>query len=722
MRLNIEDNFPTAALSKLAIAEASNRQHYRPVYSLHKYWARRLGSIFRTIGICLFSGASRNNILRLSSNNEIDTTCLYFQKHDFSDKVIYDPFMGGGTTIVELLRLGAKCVGVDLNPIAYWTTRQQVIGNYEKKYKKGLEELEKKVKSRTMNHHKSTCPSCGKKADVIYYFWIKTVECGQCSRDVELFKYYVLSRPYRSSNGAKNVLFCPICREVFQWIGELKNFNDCPSCGSDFHPFTGNYHKGNYTCSCGFNEPLLKAVKKKQTVLNQHLFALEYYCPHCKVRDYKKISNQDFKKWEESRDKFNEKKKLLKYIPRSIIPMGEKTRALLNYNYHYWHELFNERQLLSLSGLLETIMQINDTETCYFFLTIFSKMLEYHNMLCQYNYGAKKIVNSFNHHAYPITTMPVENNTWGTDIGAGTFESFTRFSMKAKNFNDEPFEKIRTANGIKTIKIPGEKLKATIADDVKDVIVPRSEYNCFIGCRDAKDMHITKKALDAVITDPPYFDNVMYSELSDFFHVWLRLGLKDDFTSFRTNLIPKTNEIVKNRLKTYDAFTKGLTTVFRACHSMLKDEGVLVFTFHHKKIKAYASILESLIQSRFAITNTFHIVSEPFFSPHVKNKDSPVLDSVIVCRKKMKEEPIYWEELLDRAENKLAKTLNELKVSIKSIRKADQLSITRSKIMELYSRHCTGSKLVKNNGQDVTPKKALEIAKDMLISIEIGRG
>ncbi|MFW9994826.1 MAG: hypothetical protein ACFFD4_22485, partial [Candidatus Odinarchaeota archaeon] len=607
--MNIENNFPAAALSKLAEAEASNRQHYRPIYSVHKYWARRLGSVFRTLGISLFSGAAREDILRFTSNGDIDTTSLYFQKHDFLDKLIYDPFMGAGTTIVELLRLGAKCIGVDLNPVAYWTTRQQVIKNDQVGIKAALEELEKRVKPQIMKYYQTGCPSCTGTANVMYYFWVKTVQCNHCTREVELFKYYVLSRPYRSRKGSLNVLFCPVCREVVHWKGELKNFSSCPSCGNKFDPFKGNYLKGNYICACGFNEPLIAAVKQKKEVLNQKLYALEFYCPSCKVRGYKKVNENDIDNWERALKEFDEKRDVLTY-PRSNIPQGEKTRALLNYNYYHWFELFNERQLLSLSMLLRGIMQLTSNENRYFFLTVFSKILEYQNMLCQYNYGAKKIVNSFNHHAYPITTMPIENNPWGAEIGAGTFVSFIKSSMKAKRFNEAPFEKLRTKNGVLAVEIPEESLTGLLTVKIDELTSSTSTANCLIACCDAREMILPEKILDAVITDPPYFDNVMYSELADFFHVWLRLGLKDEIAAFKSEHVPKDSEIVKNNYRTENNYEEGLTSVFTRCHRMLKDEGALVFTFHHKKTEAYTALLEAIIKSNFTITATFHIVSE----------------------------------------------------------------------------------------------------------------
>jgi adenine-specific DNA methylase len=74
--------------------------------------------------------------------------------------------------------------------------------------------------------------------------------------------------------------------------------------------------------------------------------------------------------------------------------------------------------------LLSAIKKIGNKNIRELLVTSFSSSIEYHNLLCQYNYGKKHIINSFNYHAYPITMMPVENNVWGAKVGAGTFDSY----------------------------------------------------------------------------------------------------------------------------------------------------------------------------------------------------------------------------------------------------------------------------------------------------------
>ena len=106
----IEQHFPVEMLNQVALSEGNSK---KPIYRMHKWWARRLGSVFRTIVLSVFG------------DKEETSESIWHKFCDGADlkgKIILDPFMGGGTTIIESLRLGCKVIGVDIYPVAWFVT------------------------------------------------------------------------------------------------------------------------------------------------------------------------------------------------------------------------------------------------------------------------------------------------------------------------------------------------------------------------------------------------------------------------------------------------------------------------------------------------------------------------------------------------------------------------------------------------------------------------
>jgi len=140
--------------------------------------------------------------------------------------------------------------------------------------------------------------------------------------------------------------------------------------------------------------------------------------------------------------------------------------------------------------------------------------------------------------------------------------------------------------------------------------------------------------VDFVITDPPYYDNVHYSELSNFFYVWLS-QLVDD-VHFEHELVPTEREAIVNKGmgKNHEDYRTLLTQVFRECHRVLKDAGRLIFTFHHSKRQAWWTVFEALTSAGFRIVDYFPVQSEYRVNPHIRNKQAIDMDLVLVSQKR----------------------------------------------------------------------------------------
>jgi adenine-specific DNA methylase len=700
----LESKFPAQYLSRLSKDETHAR---RPIYTIHRWWARRPGTIFRGIILGAFSSESLA---------EEHFKQLMRKRVDLNGKIIVDPFMGGGTTIVEGLRLGCKVIGIELNPVAWFLTKKEVeevnIDEIGREFKK----LEEKVGRKILEYYKTTCPKCKGQADVINFFWVRKIKCEKCNEEVKLFPNFKLAE----LNKDKLIVFCPKCYEIFT-IGKESDKVVCKNCNEMFSPLKGYAGGTEYKCrSCGHRSKILKALKSMKEKPSLELFALEFYCPTCDLREYKKADEKDLALYRKAVEEFNKRKDELLFPKQMILP-GKETKRLLNHNFKYFYEFFNERQLLCLSMLLKAILEIKDVNLREFFLLAFSHSLDFNNMFARYNQKARKVEPMFAHHAFYPKKMPTENNVWGTRYGRCSFTKCVSLLIRGKRYCENPFEfTIKEKNKKKVYT--GEKIKGKIASNFEDLV--KGEKNVLLLCRSSENLcFIPDRSVDAVITDPPYFDNVMYSELADFYYIWLRLALKDVYECFKPEYSPRIEEIVVNSAlqKNEESFISGLTKVFQECYRILKNDGLMAFTFHHKKEEAWLSVLEAVTKAGFYITSVIPVYAEMSTSFHIYQKMTSVYDTVIVCRKKVEPpEKISLEEILEKTIEYTKKSANSLLAKSENFLTFNILMIARSKFLELYSKHYPNIETIEKFSISellkIVDNKVYEILKNMKVS------
>ena len=448
------------------------------------------------------------------------------------------------------------------------------------------------------------------------------------------------------------------------------------------------------------------------------MYAIEYYCPHCRERGYKKAEDYDRELYLKAKEEFERRKGDLLF-PRQEIPIGEKTREPLNYNYKYFYQMFNERQLLCLSTLLQEILKIKDENIKEYMILTFSDMLQTNNMFCRYEPDTRKItVTGGGYHAYWPPLAPTENNIWGTKFGRGTFKRVFRKTERAKSYCEYPYE-IKVLNNKTQKVILMNLVYGLFTDSFMDLL--NGKGNLIIKSQTSEDLSfIPDRSVDAVITDPPYYDNVMYSEIADFFYVWQRLALKDKYECYESEYSPRAREIIKNEVqgKDDDFFLRGLTRVFRECNRVLKDDGLMAFTFHHERSKAWASTLRAILEAyeegwpRFVITAIYPVRSEGRSGVH---GGGIRYDIIIVCRKSF-EEPkrISWETLKDQIHERAREVLERLWLSDRELRDEDMFVIAMGKCLELYSKHYPN---IYRHGRKVEVEEAVSDIDDIIDSL-----
>jgi adenine-specific DNA methylase len=685
--IGAKKEFPASAVSLLSRMENAKRQYYRPVYSLHKWWARRTGAVFRSIG--LFTLSEGKSILEIKQRS-VDPRSLYFQPNKFCGKIILDPFMGGGTTIIELARMGTKVVGVDLNPLAWWIVKQELAPVNIDRLHKCFDQLEQTIGKEITEYYTTTCKDCGSKSVAIYYFWSSSLLCRTCGKEVFLFNTCYVNKGLSRTAKENNVplLVCPRCLAIFF---ESKETAVCPACGYNFDPRRGVVKNGTYTCiHCGSSHRIIDTLREKQSKLINRMYAIEYYCEKCNQKKYKAPDQNDLRLYQRACNEFEELKALLP-IPHQKIPPGRDTARIRNHNFIYFSDLFNKRQLLCLSKLLQSIIALPDSHEKDLLITTFSNSLEYNNMLVPYNYPYRKIHHLFTHHAIPVTTRPVENNVWGcAKHGAGSFIMVFRRTLNAKKYTNRPFEKYKAADGtIRTVYIPQERIEAKFATDFSQLT---EEANCLLLCKDSRELlDIPSETIDYVITDPPYFDNINYSELSNFFYVWLRLALKNRIPYFMPEYVPSSAEIVcdESSGKSMSSYQQGLKDVFRECFRVLKSHGKLIFTYHHTSTQSWGAVLNAIMESGFEVEDVFVVESETRFSPHLRGKTGIQFDAIILCRKynETKKERISIAEFDDRLYQEALESIRKAAKGFSRLKESDFLVFVSAACFKIYSQY-----------------------------------
>jgi adenine-specific DNA methylase len=666
----IEFSLPVEQLNKVALSEGNSK---KPVYQMHKWWARRLGSVFRAIILSAFS-----------RNDETDETIWrrFTEGTNLAGKIILDPFMGGGTTIIEGLRLGCRVIGVDINPVAWFVTKKEAEPVDLDRLDAAFHHLEHTVGRQIRQYYQTTCPK-GHSAEAMYFFWIKTAACAECGKLVKLFPNYELSR-----RDDKNVSVCPRCWQIIETKGYTSK-TKCRECGHIFDPRQGIAGRGIFRCDdCGKEQKILNAVILKGSALDTEMHAIEGYCGEC-GRFFKRVEVDDKLRWDQTRSEF-EQKADQRLFPRQAIPaQGRSDPRPINHGYtHFWH-MFNARQLLCLSLLLEEIQKLPDQNVKELLLVAFSDCLEANNMFCKYEIEWHKISVFFGLHAYHPIERPTENNVWGTKFGRGTFVKCYEKVRRAKAYCQNPYERLWDYRGRRySQQTDGEKIAGQSSKTFEELV--QTDGAMLLRCQSSEKFDfLPDKAVDAVITDPPYFDNVQYAELADFFHVWLRLVLKESYPWFNPEYSNNPNEIVKNDKigKTTDFFNSGLRRVFTECRRVLKDDGLLVFTFHHNQTWAWEGLARLLADAGFYISATPIVRSEGKSGFH-SSEGNIRYDAVFVCRKRAGNDSAeLWSTLKRQILGDAARWAQRTLKADTAINGVDVFAIVMAKTIEHLSRN-----------------------------------
>jgi putative DNA methylase len=617
----IEDGFPFEHLSEIAEVESWRKEVWRPVYHTHKWWAQRLGSVFRAV------------VLGCTVPRGSAVMDLYQSAVKLPAPVIFDPFMGSGTTVGEAHKLGCTVIGRDINPVAWRAVRSALQPVDKGRLLALFAELQEAAAPGIKALYASR-DSDSKVCDVLYWFWVKQLDCPECGHAVDLFSSRVFAKHAYAKKYPRVQVCCPHCGEVHSAdYGDTRT--TCPACRKSFDPHAGSAKGANATCGhCGSRFPIARTARARGEPPRHRLYA-KLVLRADGNKEYLRATEDDEANYASAAAKLEE---LAPPIPRVELREGYNTRQVLNYGYSRWDQFFNDRQLLAIGLLSNAIGDLPASPEREALFVLLSGVLEFNNLFASFKgEGTGAVRHMFSHHVLKPERTPIEANLWGTPKSSGSFLNlFQSRLLRALEYKAAPFEVVvEPPNGKTGSKKSGRKLfgkSGPMGSPVLNVwpaegLAPGAVY---LSCGDSAATDLPNQSVDAVVTDPPFYDNVHYSELADFFHVWQRIWMADDPSTHR--------ETTRNMNEVQDTdsqrFSDKLTAVFAECHRVLKDEGLLVFSYHHSREDGWTSVAAAVLNAGFKLVQTQPVKAEMSVAMPKLAAKSPIdLDVLMVCRK-----------------------------------------------------------------------------------------
>ena len=562
------------------------------------------------------------------------------EAHNGKPPKVLDPFGGGGSIPLEAQRLGCETYSCDLNPVALLI--QKCTLEYPQKYGERLHDDVKMLGERLLAQVEEELAQFYPKepdgSTPIAYIWARTVPCQNptCDAVIPLMRQFWLAKK-------KRVTLFPHERNgqvAFRIVGP--GYEPMPD---NFDPAKGTVRRAVVTCPvCKHTSPAAttRSVFQKG-MAGERMIAVVSQHPNIRGKRYRLATATDMAVFNVAHKRLSEKQEVLsKEWGLEAVP-DEETPSVLgvtirNYALNTYGELFNARQQLALITLTEKIRKVypelraQNYEVDYAravatYLGLWlNRIADRSSNLCIWHNGAESAAKVFG--------RPVLSVVW----------DYAEANL------------LRTAvKRLKTLLKPLEHLlqmRATPAV-VKQTSATVLPY---------PDAHF-----DAVLTDPPYYDNIPYAYLSDFFYVWLKRSVGELHPElFGTPLSPKRNEIVaydhgvggKQAGKQF--FEEELSKAFVEMYRVLKPNGIAVIVYAHKSTAGWETLINALLDSGLVITAAWPILTE-LDTRLVIKKAAALMSSIYIVARKMAREAFgLYNEVRDELDAHLKQRLLEL--------------------------------------------------------------
>ena len=620
---------------------------------------------------------------------------------------ILDPTAGGGSIPFEAERIGLTSIVNDLNPVAALILR--ATAEWPALYGPALLDefklLSRRFTAAAESKYRDVFPLEPEGTRIEGYLWARTITCPYCDGLVPL------SPNWRLAPDGTGVRLKPELGPGPGSQGRVCSFEIVKSAKEQSN---GTVARGDGTCpysDCGRvidGDEIKRQAQAGQ--MGEQLFAVGYKKRFEKrlksgkrgtdkwVRGYR-VPRPEDDNGAEIQARLAEKLaewEALDIVPSERFPEDSNDTRPIQYGMPYWRDLFSPRQLLCHGTSVEVFREMLDADRAegklnevrqaaygYLALTL-DTLLNYNNRAGRWDNTTGRVRSIFDRHDFAFVWSYAEMAPLVSGVGYDWAIDKTAKCIREL---------------VALVRPDAEKKSGNLFDDADaaEYTPPPVTITCKPG--DSLD-HVEDGSIDVVVMDPPYYDNVMYAELSDFFYVWLKRTAGHVFPElFRRQLTDKDNEAVANPARFQGQkgaqaiagrdYQERMASIFAECRRTLKHDGVMTLMFTHKATGAWDALTKGLMEAGFAITASWPIHTEAEGSLHIRNKAAAKTTIFLVCRPRIRDreadQDLYWEDVEPRVAKAVRTRVEEFQAV--GIAGVDLYLASFGPALEEFSRH-----------------------------------
>ena len=611
--------------------------------------------------------------------------------------LVVDPCAGGGSIPLEALRVGADAFASDINPVAVLLNK--VVLEYIPKYGQQLADEVRKwgqwVKEEAEKELAQFYPKDPDGSTPIAYLWARTIICEGpgCGAEVPLMRSLYLCKKSNRNIGLRIIPQPEEKRVDFEIIEKQKSkwvVADHPEIEVKNPSFDGTVKRGSATCPCcGYTTPVASVrtqFKARQGGANDaRLYCVVTTREKQQGRFYRLPNAQDLEAIKQAsielEKRVNEHNGELSLIPNEPVPPQSRSFRLESYGISQFGELFTHRQNLALTTLVKLVKDVgekladsNDKGLADAVQTCLSLAIDRQantlTSLSRWHTTGEKIEGLFARQAIPMVWDIAEANSFSGATGG--LDGALQWVLGVCETN------CTTDN-----EIIGQTQQSS-----------------------ATNHPLPDNFIQALITDPPYYDSIEYSDLSDFFYVWLKRTLpKTIGIPFNDELTPKEEECIVNPTQGKDKayFERQMGKAMAEGCRILSSEGIGVIVFAHKSTSGWEAQLQAMVDAGWTITGSWAIDTEMGTRMNAMGTAALASSVHIVCRPRDSNEIGDWRDVLQELPQRIHEWMPRL--ASEGVVGADAIFACLGPALEIFSRY---DRVEKASGELVTLKEYLE--------------